>query len=56
VLKIKLKIILVNFFNSPDYTGEVVSLSSLRVDIELGLIFNDYFDVNPESVMLTKLI
>jgi len=40
-----------NFFTSPDYTGEVVSLSSLRVDIELGYdTFNDYFDVNPASV------
>ena len=40
-----------NFFTSPDYTGEVVSLSSLRVDIELGYdTFNDYFDVNPATV------
>lgn len=40
-----------NFFTSPDYTGEVVSLSSLRIDVELGYdTFNDYFDVNPESV------
>ena len=40
-----------NFFLSPDYTGAVVSLSSLRVDIELGYdTFNDYFDVNPGTV------
>jgi hypothetical protein len=40
-----------NFFTSPDYTGDVVSLSSLRIDVELGYdTFNDYFDVNPESV------
>ena len=41
----------INFFNSPDYTGDPVSLSSLRVDMELGYdTFNDYFDVNPESL------
>ncbi|MAK56594.1 MAG: hypothetical protein CML17_12250 [Pusillimonas sp.] len=40
-----------NFFNSPDYTGNEVSLSSLRIDVELGYdTFNDYFDINPESV------
>ena len=40
-----------NFFTSPDYTGDVVSLSSLRIDVELGYdTFNDYFDVNPDSV------
>ena len=40
-----------NFFISPDYTGEIVSLSSLRIDVELGYdTFNDYFDVNPASV------
>lgn len=42
---------IVNFFTSPDYTGEVVSLSSLRIETELGYdTFNDYFDVNPDSV------
>jgi len=40
-----------NFFTSPDYTGDVVSLSSLRINVELGYdTFNDYFDVNPLSV------
>ena len=40
-----------NFFTSPDYTGDVVSLSSLRIDVELGYdTFNDYFDVNPDTV------
>ena len=40
-----------NFFNSPDYVGETVSLSSLRVDMELGFDdYNNYFDVNPETV------
>ena len=40
-----------NFFNSPDYVGETVSLSSLSVDMELGFDdYNNYFDVNPETV------
>ncbi len=42
---------IVNFFSSPDYTGEVVSLSSLRIDVEVGYdTFNNYFDVNPDTV------
>ncbi len=42
---------IVNYFNSPDYTGDVVSLSSLRIDMELGFDdYNNYFDVNPASV------
>tara|TARA_R110000787_G_scaffold177712_1_gene289657 strand:+ start:3360 stop:6119 length:2760 start_codon:yes stop_codon:yes gene_type:complete len=40
-----------NFFTSPDYTGNIVSLSSLRIDVELGYdTFNNYFDVNPLSI------
>ncbi len=40
-----------NFFTSVDYTGNIISLSSLRIDVELGYdTYNDYFDVNPESV------
>ncbi len=40
-----------NFFISPDYTGNIISLSALDIDIELGYdTFNDYFDVNPASV------
>ena len=50
-VKDQIKNNIINFFNSPDYTGDSVSLSSLRVDIELGFDDNnDYFDINPESV------
>jgi hypothetical protein len=50
-VKDQIKNNIVNFFNSPDYTGDVISLSSLRVDMEVGYDdFNNYFDVNPESV------
>ena len=50
-VKDQIKNNIINFFNSPDYQGEVVNLSSLRVDMELGFDdFNDYFDINPDSV------
>jgi len=50
-VKDQIKNNIVNFFSSPDYTGEIVSLSSLRIDVELGYdTFNNYFDVNPATV------
>jgi len=50
-VKDQIKNNITNFFINPDYTGEIVSLSSLRIDVELGYdTFNDYFDVNTESI------
>ena len=50
-VKDQIKNNIVNFFNSPDYTGETITLSSLRVDMELGFDdYNDYFDINPAAV------
>tara|TARA_R110002126_G_scaffold85545_3_gene207114 strand:+ start:1042 stop:3981 length:2940 start_codon:yes stop_codon:yes gene_type:complete len=50
-VKDQIKNNIANFFISPDYTGNIVSLSSLRIDVELGYdTFNDYFDINPETV------
>tara|TARA_E500000318_G_scaffold106867_1_gene115352 strand:+ start:3945 stop:6743 length:2799 start_codon:yes stop_codon:yes gene_type:complete len=50
-VKDQIKNNIANFFTSPDYTGDVISLSSLRIDVELGYdTFNDYFDVNPLSI------
>jgi hypothetical protein len=54
-VKDQIKNNIANFFTSSDYTGEPVSLSSLRVDVELGYdTFNDYYDINPASVDSTE--
>ncbi len=54
-VKDQIKNNIINFFNSPDYTGDQVSLSSLRIDMELGFDdFNDYFDINPKTVTASE--
>jgi hypothetical protein len=54
-VKDQIKNNIANFFTSSDYTGEPVSLSSLRIDVELGYdTFNDYYDINPASLDSTE--